>query len=75
MYTETRKIQLIEQVLKEDNEGTLLALETVFKKLKKPNKKKLTIYDFVGILSKKETSDMRKAIKETAETINPDNWK
>lgn len=32
MYTETRKIQLIEQVLKEDNEGTLLALETVFKK-------------------------------------------
>ena len=75
MYTETRKIQLIEQVLKEDNEGTLLAFETVFKKLKKPNKKKLTIYDFVGILSKKETSDMRKAIKETAETINPDNWK
>lgn len=32
MYTETRKIQLIEQVLKGDNEGTLLALETVFKK-------------------------------------------
>ena len=75
MYTETRKIQLIEQVLKEDNEGTLLALETVFKKSKKPNKKKLTIYDFVGILTKKETSDMRKAIKETAETINPDDWK
>ena len=32
MYTETRKIQLIEQVLKKDNEGALLALETVFKK-------------------------------------------
>lgn len=32
MYTETRKIQLIEQVLKDDNEGILLALETVFKK-------------------------------------------
>jgi hypothetical protein len=40
MYTETRKIQLIEQVLKEDNEGTLLPLETVFKKSKKANKKK-----------------------------------
>jgi hypothetical protein len=39
MYTETRKIQLIEQVLKEDNEGTLLALETVFKKSKKAKKK------------------------------------
>ena len=75
MYTEARKIQLIEQVLKEDNEGTLLALETVFKKSKKANKKKLTIYDFVGILTKKETGVMRKAVKETAEKINPDYWK
>ncbi len=48
-----KKNTVIEQVLKEDNEGTLLALETVFKKAKKPNKKKLTIYDFVGILTKK----------------------
>lgn len=39
MYTEIRKIQLIEQVLKDDNEGILLALETVFKKSKKANKK------------------------------------
>ena len=31
MYTEARKIQLIEQVLKEDNEGRILVLETVFK--------------------------------------------
>ena len=75
MYAETRKIQLIEQVLKEDNEVTLAALETVFKKLTKPNKKKLTIYDFVGILTKKESDDMKKAIKETAEKINPDDWK
>ena len=75
MYAETRKIQLIEQVLKEDNEVTLAALETVFKKLTKHNKKKLTIYDFVGILTKKESDDMKKAIKETAEKINPDDWK
>ena len=75
MYTEARKIQLIEQVLKEDNEGTLLALETVFKKSKKANRKKVTVYDFVGILTKKETGVMRKAIKETAEKINPDDWK
>jgi hypothetical protein len=37
--------------------------------------KELSIYDFVGILSKKESNEMRKAIEETCETINPDDWK
>lgn len=41
----------------------------VFKKSNK-TKKKLTIYNFVGILTKKETGVMRKAIKETAEKIS-----
>ena len=75
MYAETRKIQLIEQVLKESNEETLAALETVFKKSKKQKEKKVTIYDFVGILTNKEASDIKKAIKETSETIHPDDWK
>ena len=35
MYAETRKIQLIQQVLKEDNEVTLARSEKVFKKSKK----------------------------------------
>ena len=75
MYAEARKIHLIEEVLKITNEGTLVALETVLKKSKKPKQKKLSIYDFVGILTKKETGDMRKAIKQTSEIINPDDWK
>lgn len=52
---------------------TFFNLKTVFQKLKKP-KKKLAIYDFEGMLIKKETSDVRKAIKETAEMINPGDW-
>jgi UDP-glucose 6-dehydrogenase len=75
MYAESRKIHLIEEVLKVTNEGTLVALETVLKKSKKAKSKKLSIYDFVGILTKKESGDMRKAIKETAEIINPDDWR
>lgn len=75
MYAESRKMQLIEEVLKVNNEGTLVALETVLKNSKKIKEKKISIYDFVGIFTKKETSDMRKAIKETAETINADDWK
>ena len=78
MYIESRKIHLIEEVLKVTNEATIRKLEGVLKRSveKIPaQKKKLSIYDFVGILSKKESNEMRKAIEETCETINPDDWK
>ena len=77
MYTEARKIHLIEEVLKVTNEAVLVELETVIKKSKKKTEKekKPSIYDFVGILTRKEANEMRKAIEETSETINPDDWK
>jgi DnaJ-class molecular chaperone len=75
MYAESRKIQLIEDVLKVDNDAILSELESVLKKSRKSTGKKKTIYDFVGILTNKEASDIKKAIKETSETIHPDDWK
>ena len=78
MYIEARKIYLIEEVLKEKNEATLSQLETVLKESKRKvssKKKKASIYDFVGILSKKEADGMKKVIADTCETINPDDWK
>lgn len=77
MYTEARKIHLIEGVLKVDSERVLMELENVLQRSKKAvtKDKKASIYDFVGILSKKEASQMRKAIDEACETINPDDWK
>ena len=79
MFTEARKIHLLEEVLKISNETTLFELETVIEKSKKkngmPKEKKPSIYDFVGIFSKKEAKDIRKAIEETCETINADDWK
>ena len=78
MYREARKIHLIEEMLKVTNEATLKELEGVLKKSEKKSsakKKKPGIYDFVGILTKKESNEMRKAIEETCETINPDDWK
>jgi hypothetical protein len=78
MYKEARKIHLIEGVLKVTNEATLSELEKVLKKSGKKTrskKKKPGIYDFVGILSAKEASEMRKVIEETCETINPNDWK
>ena len=78
MYIEARKIHLIEEVIKENNEATLRELETVLKKSKQKTSeknKKLSIYDFVGILSKKEAVEIRQVITETCETIHPDDWK
>ncbi len=75
MYQETRKMHLIEEVLKVNNEEILTELETVLVKSKSEKKEKTSILDFVGVMSRKETAQMRKAIEETCETINVDDWK
>ena len=75
MHTIERKIHLIEEVLKANDESILDALEIALGKSKKRKDKKLNIYDFVGVISKEEAAQMKKAIKETAETINTDDWK
>ncbi len=53
MYQETRKMHLIEEVLKVSTEETLAELETVLIKSKSRKKEKINILDFVGVLSKK----------------------
>ena len=75
MYQDTRKMHLIEEVLKVSNEETLAELETVLIKSKSGKKKKISILNFVGVLSKQEIAQMKKAIGETCETINADDWK
>ena len=75
MYSESRKIQLIEDVLKVDNDSILSKLENVLKNSRATKDKKKTIYDFVGIISNKEAQEIKKAIKETSETIHIDDWK
>jgi hypothetical protein len=66
---------LIEDVLKISNSAILTELETVIKKSKVKNRKEFNIYDFVGVLSKKEGEEISKFIEETCETINSDDWK
>jgi hypothetical protein len=75
MYAELKKIQVIEEVLKLNNAAPLEELEKVLLKWKKNKVKKPTIYDFVGVLSTKETKQMKKTITETVEMINADEWK
>jgi hypothetical protein len=75
MYSEARKIHLIEKVLKVKSEAVLIELETVLNSYKNKTEKKRSIYDFVGIISQNEASEMKQAIAETCESIDENDWK
>jgi len=74
MNLQAKKIQIIEECLKVNSNSVLNELETVLKKAKKKVSGKLNIYDFVGIWNKKEGEEIKKAIEETSEQINEDDW-
>ncbi len=76
MYSEAKKLHLIEGLLKAKGEAVWITLENVLKSSAlKSDAKKPSIYDFVGILSEKETDDMKNAIAEACETIDENDWK
>lgn len=76
MFTEARKIQLLEEVLKVSNEATLLELETVLNKSKKKKEKKtLSAHKFSGMWSNKDAALIENAINEGCEQIHEDDWK
>ena len=53
-----------------------LDIVKVLSKTKNANKKeKLNINDFVGIWSKKEADEVRKAISDTCEKVDENAWK
>lgn len=74
MHSEARKLRLMEEVLKIKSEKVLKEVEAVLK-IKRVKEKEPSIYDFVGILSKKEASEVREAIAKTCETIDENDWK
>jgi hypothetical protein len=76
MVSEVRKLHLIEEVLKIDNEHTLSALEAVLAKSFLPQKKLENPFKALsGIWSKEEAEEIEKAITENCEQMNPDDWK
>jgi hypothetical protein len=75
MYSETRKIHLIEEVLKVKNDAVLFEIESILNNYNKTVEKKPSSYDFVGIVTKDEATEMKKAITETCEIIDENDWK
>ncbi|CAM3987774.1 hypothetical protein SAMN06265348_104451 [Pedobacter westerhofensis] len=76
MHLETRKLHLIEEMLKVKSEATLSALEKLLKSTNsKTVKKTPSLKDFSGIWSKDEAEEMERIIAQSCETIHPDDWK
>ena len=74
MNTDTRKIQIIEAVLKTEDEKLLSEVEKIIEhSIEK--KSKISAFDFVGIISKEDAALMNQAIEEGCEQIHPDDWK
>ncbi len=74
MYTDRRKIHIIESVLKTHDEKTLSALEQVIVKSEK-NVKRKSASEFVGIWNNEDAETIEKAIEENCEQIHLDDWK
>jgi hypothetical protein len=74
MYADSRKIHIIEAVLRVEDEKILSQIEQVIEK-SQANGKKFSAQEFVGILSKEDALSMDKAIAEGCEQIHPDDWK
>lgn len=76
MYSEARKMHLLEEVIKVKNEAVLIELESVLKKAASAkDQPRLSAHDFVGLWSKEDAESIEKAIEDGCEQIHPDDWK
>lgn len=75
MYGEAKKLHLIEELLKVENDAVLSEVEHILlkNKLVKQERKKFT--DFAGMMTDEEADELEKIIKEGCEQIHPDDWK
>ena len=76
IHAEIRKLHLIEEVLKIENEQILSALEVVLKKtLVLETDSQNSFAAWSGIWSNEEAQEIKTAIVENCEQINQDDWK
>lgn len=71
--TEERKLQLIESLLKENNEDILKQIEKILQTDTKTNGQKFS--DFHNQLTEEELEAFEKNIQDGCEQINDDDWK
>ncbi|MBY0434563.1 MAG: hypothetical protein K2U26_10685, partial [Cyclobacteriaceae bacterium] len=73
---DSKKIQLIEEVLRLDDNIVLKELESILKKSKKAgSSKKSRAHDFLGQWSRSDAVLIEKAIADGCEQIQADEWR
>ena len=70
MDIQTRKLNFIQEILAIINEKVISKLESLLKKEKKKDVQRLSVYDFLGVISEEEAENMEKEIEEACENIN-----
>lgn len=75
MYGEAKKLHLIEEILKIENDAVLEEVETVISRSKLQAVTRRSFKSFAGMLSDQEADELEKIIEEGCEQIHPDDWK
>lgn len=75
MYGEAKKLHLIEEILKIENDAVLDEVENVISKNKLHSIRGMGFKEFSGIWSVEEADEIKRIIDESCEQINPDDWK
>ena len=75
MYGEAKKLHLIEEILKIENDALLAEVETVITKGKMHAITRRSFKEFSGTMSDAEVDELGKIIEDGCEQIRPDDWK
>jgi len=75
MYAETRKLYLIEELLKLNNDALLNEIETILGKSNTAISQRRNFTDFAGMISLEEADELERNIEDGCEQINEDDWK
>ncbi len=74
MNGEARKLHLIEEILKIEDEAVLAEVENLISR-KGQVVKRRSFMNFAGIRTAEEADEMKRIIEEGCEQIHPDDWK
>ena len=75
MYSESRKLHIIEDVLSTDNEVVLTQVELLLKQAKNTTTQVGSLAEFSGIWTEEEAGEISRIIEASCGTVNPEDWK
>ncbi|AMR30714.1 hypothetical protein A0256_04405 [Mucilaginibacter sp. PAMC 26640] len=73
IYTESKKLHLIESLIKEKDDAVLKEIENILTKSTDISMRKFG--DFSNVLTQEELNEFEKNIRDGCEQINKDDWK